>query len=146
MATKSEWGKVEKLDIIPPVTLIEEKAQIFNNNFPKGEMRCLVKKEMKTPEADPFDVFSTNKEAQQQEKDTIVRMYIEVPYLNNYRIQLLKVTYRVSELYPCTLENTIEPKMYPCDTMVNFKSALNAVLVSESISRTLSILRTQIPD
>ena len=146
MATNSEWGKVEKLDIVPPITLIEEKAKIFNDNFPKGEMRCVVKKEMKTSEFDPFDVFTANLDVQESERDTVVRMYIEVPLLNNYRIQLLKVTYRTSELYPCGLENSIEPKTYPCDTMENFKSALNSVLVSESISKTLSILRTQIPD
>lgn len=144
--TSAEWGKVEKLDIIPPYTLVEEKAKVFNENFPKGQMRCTIKKDLNIVESDPFDVFVTSEEPQIVGKDTTIRLFIEVPSLNNYKIQILKVVCKISELYPCVIENTVSNNTYKCDTMDDFKAKLDEILVSPSISRTLSILRTQVLD
>lgn len=147
MAEKTtEWGKVEKLDIIPPYTLVEEKARVFNENFPKGQMRCTIKKDLNIVESDPFDVFVTREDPQIVGKDTTIRLFIEVPLLNNYKVQILKVTCKLAELYPCVIENSIENQTYKCNDMDAFKTKLNEILVSPGITKTLSILRTQVPD
>lgn len=143
---KTEWGQIKKIQITPPYNLVSDKADIFNLNFPQGEIRCLVTREMKTPTADPFDLFVADKDAQVDEKNTIVKLYAEVPSLNNYRIQILKVTYKISQLYPCELYNSIAGKVYNCDSMEKFKSSLEDVLTDESVSRTLSILFSQITE
>lgn len=148
MATKSqtEWGKVEKMEIVPPVQFVKNKADIFNGHFPQGQMRCIVKEDVNTSESDPFDLFTENNEVYVQGYDRVVHLILEVPVLNNYRIHLIKVSYKLSELYPCKLDNCVANEERRCETMEKFESTLNAMLVSESISRTLSILRAQIPD
>lgn len=143
---KTEWGQIKKIQIKNPYTLVREKADVFNNNNPTGEIRCLVTREMKTPVSDPFDLFVANKEEQVDEDNTIIKLYVEVPSLNNYKIQILKVTYKISQLYPCELYNSIAGKVYNCESQEKFESSLNEVLTEDSVSRTLSILFSQIKD
>lgn len=143
---QTEWGKVEKMDIIPPVQFVKNKADIFNRNFQQGQMRCIIKEDVSTSESDPYDLFTENNEIYVQGYDRVVYLILEVPILNNYRIHLIKVSYKLSELYPCKLVNCVANEERRCETMKMFESTLNAMLVSESISKTLSILRAQIPD
>lgn len=143
---KTEWGKIEKIQIATPYDLVSEKANVFNENYPQGEIRCLVTRELKTPVADPFDLFVANKDEQVDEENTIVKLNVEVPSLNNYRIQILKVTYKISQLYPCKLYNSIAGKVYDCESQEKFETSLNEVLTENSVSRTLSILFSQIAE
>lgn len=143
---KIQWGQIKKIQITPPYNLVSEKADVFNENYPFGEIRCIVTRELKSLETDPFKLFVSNQETQADEKTTIVKLYIEVPSLNNYRIQILKATYKISQLYPCELCNSISGQIYNCESMEQFKSTLDEMLIDESVSRTLSILFSQIAE
>lgn len=144
-----EWGKVEKLEIIPPYNIVCEQADVFNKNFQQGEMYCRVIRNLVDPKQNLFDVddiLAPDDELPKAEKDTLVKLYVEVPTLDNYQLQLVKVTYKVSKLYPCELVNSINKQSYQCETSSAFKEKLLEVLTSESISTRLSVLYSQVAD
>lgn len=143
----AEWGVIKKIDIIPPYNYLFWKADTFNKGFPNGEMRCRVHRQLVDSSSNFFgldDEYVTEANLPKVEKDTIARLYIEVPSLDNYILQLLKVTYQVSKLYPCELLNCITKKSFQCDSPESFQEKLNKELSSENISDRLSVLYSQL--
>ena len=87
-----EWGKVEKLEIIPPYNIVCEQADVFNKNFQQGEMYCRVIRNLVDPKQNLFDVddiLAPDDELPKAEKDTLVKLYVEVPTLDNYQLQAI---------------------------------------------------------
>ena len=142
---KALWGAISKDGIDEsPLHLLEEQASYFNERFPKRELICSAKedaREVFNP-FDPSSLSGSTAEDAQSSPNVTVRMYIEVPSLN-YKLQLLKVTYKVYELYPCTLINLIDGLSEECADIEQFKNTLSNALKNTKVLKTISTLYSQ---
>lgn len=142
---KALWGFISKEGIDEsPLRLLEEQATYFNNRFPKGELICTAKedaREIFNP-FDPSSLSGSTAEEALSSPNVTVRMYIEVPSLN-YKLQLLKVTYKVYELYPCALTNLLEGPAEECADINQFRETLSNVLKNAKVLKTISTLFSQ---
>lgn len=147
MEEKKSWADVEPLNIKTPQILLEEQARIFNERFPDGRMRCLIEKAFRESGMNPFDRedwFNSEKEAFKAEKNLVVKMLISVPLLDSYTVQLLKVSYKISQLYPCELINSIKGTTENCQSEEAFVASLELLLRDESVSKVIATLLAQI--
>lgn len=143
----AEWGVIKKIDIEPPFNYLSKKADVFNQNFPNGEMRCRVHRQLVDSKPNFFGLdeeYGEDSNLPKVEKDSIARLYIEVPTLDNYILQLLKVTYQVSKLYPCELLNCVTKQRFQCESPENFQEKVDTELSCDGIRERLSVLYSQL--
>ena len=94
-----------------------------------------------------LDMNNPFEEAEQKEKDLVLKMKLTVPSLNNYSIVILSAKYLVSAIYPCKLKNLIaNGEWKEIDSEKSFNEELKAILMSADISKLLTNLYSQMDD
>lgn len=94
------WGdlSIAKNNLVKsPKKILEEQADIFNtrNNW----IICSVMTSFEDHDVSWLDMNNPFEEAEQKEKDLVLKMKLTVPSLNNYSIVILSAKYLVSTIY-----------------------------------------------
>ncbi len=142
------WGNLtfeEKNLVKSPKKILEEQADFFNSN--NNWIFCSVMSSFEDHEVSWLDMNNPFEEAEQKEKDLVLKMKLTVPSLNNYSIVILMVKYLVSKIYPCKLKNLITSgEWQEVDSEDSFNEELKAILKSADISKLLTNLYSQVND
>lgn len=142
------WGNLTfegKNLVKSPKKILEEQADFFNSN--NNWIICSVMSSFEDHEVSWLDMNNPFEEAEQKEKDLVLKMKLTVPSLNNYSIVILAVKYLVSKIYPCKLKNLITSGEWKeVDSEDSFNEELKAILKSADISKLLTNLYSQVND
>ena len=142
------WGNLTfegKKLVKSPKKILEEQADFFNSN--NNWIICSVMSSFEDHEVSWLDMNNPFEEAEQKEKDLVLKMKLTVPSLNNYSIVILTVKYLVSKIYPCKLKNLITSGEWKeVDSEDSFNEELKAILKSADISKLLTNLYSQVND
>lgn len=142
------WGNLTfegKNLVKSPKKILEEQADFFNSN--NNWIICSVMSSFEDHEVSWLDMNNPFEEAEQKEKDLVLKMKLTVPSLNNYSIVILTVKYLVSKIYPCKLKNLITSGEWKeVDSEDSFNEELKAILKSADISKLLTNLYSQVND
>ena len=142
------WGNLSfegKNLVKSPKKILEEQADIFNtrNNW----IICSVMSSFEDHDISWLDMNNPFEEAEQKEKDLVLKMKLTVPSLDNYSIVILSAKYLVSAIYPCKLKNLIaNGEWKEVDSEKSFNEELKAILMSADISKLLTNLYSQMND
>lgn len=137
------FENIKKVDILLPLQILEEYANSFNETF-KGKLVFEIKHKMEDTH-DPWtglEVVFSSKE--QEEKNMVVRAYIIAPELNNYRLLVLKLVYKISQVYPCNIECILDNQKKDCKDSNQVKSVLKGVFTSQSFQKPVQMLLAQV--
>lgn len=125
--------------------ILEEQANIFNTG--NKWIVCSVMSSFEDHDVSWLDVNNPFEEAEQKEKDLVLKMKLTVPSLNHYSIVILSAKYLVSRIYPCKLKNLItNGEWKEVDSEKSFNDELKAILMSADISKLLTNLYSQMDD
>ena len=142
------WGNLTfegKNLVKSPKKILEEQADFFNSN--NNWIICSDMSSFEDHEVSWLDMNNPFEEAEQKEKDLVLKMKLTVPSLNNYSIVILAVKYLVSKIYPCKLKNLITSGEWKeVDSEDSFNEELKAILKSADISKLLTNLYSQVND
>lgn len=137
------FENIKKEEIVLPLQVLESYASSFNETF-KGNLVFETKRKLEDSN-DPWSglgVSLANKE--QEEKDMVVRVYIIAPGLNNYRLLVLKLVYKISQVNPCSIENIPENKTTECGDAEGVTKCLNEIFLAQSFQRPVKMLLSQL--
>lgn len=142
MVEENIWKDIEPKKIVLPGTILENYANSFNEAF-KGRivMKLSHKINSGITAANIEELLTPGPPI---EPKCVYRMDIEVPELQGYAKLLLKVTYQISSVYPCKIEDSINQKEISCSTNDEFNKAVHDTLKSPEIIDLLSTLLAQI--
>lgn len=142
------WGDlfIAKKNLVKsPKKILEEQANIFNTG--NKWIVCSVMSSFEDHDVSWLDVSNPFEEAEQKEKDLVLKMKLTVPSLNHYSIVILSAKYLVSRIYPCKLKNLItNGEWKEVDSEDSFNDELKAILMSADISKLLTNLYSQMDD
>lgn len=142
------WGNVSLKEIKlvnSPKKILEEQANIFNTG--NKWIVCSVMSSFEDHDVSWLDVNNPFEEAEQKEKDLVLKMKLTVPSLNNYSIVILSAKYLVSTIYPCKLKNLItNGEWKEVDSEDSFNKELKDILSSAGVSKLLTNLYSQMND
>lgn len=142
------WGDlfIAKKNLVKsPKKILEEQANIFNTG--NKWIVCSVMSSFEDHDVSWLDVNNPFEEAEQKEKDLVLKMKLTVPSLNHYSIVILSAKYLVSRIYPCKLKNLItNGEWKEVDSEESFNQELKAILMSADISKLLTNLYSQMDD
>lgn len=142
------WGNVSLKEIKlvnSPKKILEEQANIFNTG--NKWIVCSVMSSFEDHDVSWLDVNNPFEEAEQKEKDLVLKMKLTVPSLNNYSIVILSAKYLVSTIYPCKLKNLItNGEWKKVSSEDSFNKELKAILSSTDVSKLLTNLYSQMND
>lgn len=89
------------------------------------------------------------------DNDIVSHLSIVAPFLNNYRVSVLRTSQSVSEVYPVDVIDLInkinygqrlESTNYSCNNEEEFNTALRKILQSDKVHRIITNLLTQSKD
>ena len=137
------FAGISKEEIRLPLDILGGYANQFNTAFGKS----LVFEVSKTLESSEdiwtkVELFEEIKEP--AEKKFVVRAYVMVPNLGNYKMLVLKLSYLRSRVYPCELYNALTDKKLECKTPDALDTELKKIFVSEEFKKPIRILLSQI--
>ena len=142
------WGDlfIAKKNLVKsPKKILEEQANIFNTG--NKWIVCSVMSSFEDHDVSWLDVNNPFEEAEQKEKDLVLKMKLTVPSLNHYSIVILSAKYLVARIYPCKLKNLItNGEWKEVDSEKSFNEELKAILMSADISKLLTNLYSQMDD
>ena len=142
------WGDlfIAKKNLVKsPKKILEEQANLFNTG--NKWIVCSVMSSFEDHDVSWLDVNNPFEEAEQKEKDLVLKMKLTVPSLNHYSIVILSAKYLVSRIYPCKLKNLItNGEWKEVDSEKSFNDELKAILMSADISKLLTNLYSQMDD
>ena len=145
---KNLWGDVPfdaKNLVKSPKKILEEQADIFNSR--NQWIICSVMSSFEDHDVSWLDMNNPFEEAEQKEKDLVLKMKLTVPSLNNYSIVIISAKYLVSTIYPCKLKNLIKNEEWKeVDSEESFNKELKAILSSADVSKLLTNLYSQMND
>lgn len=69
---------------------------------------------------------------------------IQVPELDNYTLQILKVSHKVTSVYPCNVWQEIDDTKDTCDGADNLVAVLQIAIESTELKKAISNLLAQV--
>jgi len=121
MSVENLWGEIPKPeDLRTPVSILREQAGIL------GEVTN--------------NVLEAEVVTQRDQRNIILRLYINAPAMDNYKYLALWVEHGI-ELYPLTVED--DNRLYNCADEAEFKKGLRVILSSPELRKVISSLIAQ---
>lgn len=135
------WSEIKMSHIKLPLDILEDISKSFNASF-SGIMSMVIV-ENKASAIDHF-ITTIGKQEKQIDVDHEVLLKIVVPLLENYEMFVLKVSYKISTVYPCSLMDYINGnRLYNCVDSNSLEENLKIVFESEKFKNAASVLMTQ---
>ena len=134
-------------DIIVPLNILNDYVNQFNDAF-KSKIYIEVKNNWEDPISSfPELIFSESDTRESQEKTFVIRGYIVVPGLSNYRLLFIKLSYKVSKLYPCKIFKVLsdDPNLaYECQSAEEVKTVLRLYFSSSDFLNPIKNILSQL--
>lgn len=135
------WSEIKMSHIKLPLDILEDISKSFNLNF-SGIMSMAII-ENKASAIDHF-INTIGKQEKQIDVDHEILLKVVVPLLENYEMFVLKVSYKVSTVYPCSLIDYINGNVqYTCTDSNALEEKLRNVFDSDKFKNAASVLMTQ---
>ena len=134
------WPSFETEEMQLPKTILDEQAKIFNNNM-QGLLECKI-----TVREQPSDMWvplSMNRDEETIEKAQQLLMHIVAPYAGGYRLAVLVVTFQVTSVYPCTIDDCLGDTTCQVNDENEFKTTLKQILNSKKLINAVNVLKSQ---
>ena len=135
------FENIKKENIILPLQMLENFTNTFNKTF-EGKLVFEVKSAMENNN----DLWAGIGEALQEkeEKNMVVRANIVAPTLNGYKLLVLKLVYKISQVYPCRIYNILENQSIDCKESGKVQNELKKIFTSESFQKPVRMLLAQV--
>lgn len=135
------WSEIKMSHIKLPLDILEDISKSFNMSF-SGIMSMTIL-ENKASAIDHF-INTIGKQEKQIDVDHEILLKVVVPLLENYEMFVLKVSYKVSTVYPCSLIDYINGNvLYNCIDSNTLEEKLRNVFDSVKFKSAASVLMTQ---
>lgn len=135
------WSEIKMSHIKLPLDILEDISKSFNTSF-SGIMSMVIV-ENKASAIDHF-INTIGKQEKQLDVDHEVLLKVVVPLLENYEMFVLKVSYKVSTVYPCSLMDYVNGNVsYNCADSYALEEKLRNVFDSVKFKNAASVLMTQ---
>ena len=142
MADKNVWN-IEPANEKMPIELLNEYAASFNETF-KNKLIAEIKEKFVDEQPDPWAGLEFIQKKEQQEKIRELRFDIVVPSLGKYRLGLIKLSYRLSQGYPCTAENLVtDAAGKECSSSAELDESIEKIVKSDEVKKSISVLLSQ---
>lgn len=142
MADKNIWN-IEPSNEKMPIELLNEYATSFNERF-KNKLIAEIKEKFVDEQLDPWAELEFTQKKEQQEKIRELRFDIVVPSLGKYRLGLIKLSYRISQGYPCMAENLMTDVMgKECSSSGELDEYIGQMLKTDEVRKSISVLLSQ---
>lgn len=142
---ESYWNEFKKADIELPKTILEYQRNLFNENIPADTLVCELKEAQEETPANPWDDLGFAIEGRDSAKYNICSFYLLAPSLKNYRVLLFKVSYDISQVYPCNISSIYSGDAdTKCNTNEIFKENIKKILQSEAVNQLIGVLLAQV--
>lgn len=137
------FSGIKKEEIRLPLDILGEYKESFNQAF-HNKLMFETNDTLESGQSEwaKLDMFNEVKEP--EEKKFVTRVSIFAPELNNYRMLLLKVSYKRSKVYPCELYNALTDKSENCNDDTKFDESLKKIFLSEEFKKPVRMLLSQI--
>lgn len=142
MATVFNWENIDDSNIVTPKSVLLEFTNSFNEKFGRKLIMNLRSAQEQTVDWDLISLSgdtSTNKPA-----DITHYIEIQVPELDNYTLQILKVSHKVTSVYPCNVWQEIDDAKDTCDGADNLVAVLQIAIESTELKKAISNLLAQV--
>lgn len=130
-------------DIVLPLNVLKDYADSFNKAFTE-KLVLEIKKTMEDDNENPWGELISIGKKEQEEQSLVTRVFIVAPGLSNYRLLVLKLKYKISQVYPCVIENLLEEKKFDCKDAESVNKAFETIFSSDSFQRPVKMLLSQI--
>lgn len=137
------FTKITAEEIVLPLNVLKSYADTFNKVFTE-KLVFEIKKTMEDNGDDPWGELISMGKKEQEEQCLVARAFIVAPGLGNYRLLVLKLKYRISEVYPCYIENILEEKKFECKDAEVVKATLDVIFNANAFQRPVKMLLSQL--
>lgn len=142
MADKNVWN-IEPTKEKMPIEVLKEYATSFNETF-NNKLIAEIKEKFVDEQPDPWAGLEFTQKKEQQEKIRELRFDIVVPSLGKYRLGLIKLSYRISQGYPCTVENLLmDVAGKECSSSGELDKSIEDMIKSNEVKKSISVLLSQ---
>lgn len=142
MSDKNVWN-IEPANEKMPIELLNEYVASFNETF-SNKLIAEIKEKFVDEQPDPWAGLELTQKKEQQEKIRELRFDIVVPSLGRYRLGLIKLSYRISQGYPCTAENLItDVAGKECSSSGELDKCIEDMIKSDEVKKSISVLLSQ---
>ena len=142
MEETSLWPDFGEESIELPKKILDDQARIFNSRW-QGIFECTITTREKL--VDMWTPVGLGEDSEMKEIPQQILMHIVAPRVGGYRFAVLMVTFLVSKVYPCTVENCLDRPSLPQKPQnpEDFKAVIKNILHSERLKNAISVLRSQ---
>lgn len=142
MSNNFKWEDIDIRGIVTPKSVLLDFTNSFNEKFGRKLIMNLRSAQEQTVDWDLISLSgdtSTNKPAE-------ITHYIEiqVPELDNYTLQILKVSHKVTSVYPCNVWQEIDDTKDTCDGADNLVAVLQIAIESTELKKAIINLLAQV--
>lgn len=137
------FSNITTEDIVLPLRVLNSYTESFNKAFAE-KLVLETKKSMEDDSVDPWGELISIGKNEQEEQSLVTRAFIVAPGLGNYRLLVLKLKYKISQVYPCVIENILEEKNFNCKDAEEVNKALNTIFSADSFQRPVKMLLSQL--
>ena len=140
--TTSLWPDFGKETIELPKKILDDQARIFNSRW-QGIFECTISTREKL--VDMWNPVGLGEDSETKEAPQQILMHIVAPKVGGYRFAVLMVTFLISEVYPCTVENCLDKPSLPGrpKNPEEFKAEIRKILHSKRLLNAINVLRSQ---
>lgn len=139
---KFEWADINPDAIITPKRILLEFSNSFNEKFGRKIIMNLSSAQEQSLD---WDILSMVGDASNnQPSDMTHSLQLQVPELDNYTLQIIKVTHKVTAVYPCTVLQLIDDAKEECETYDALLEALKKATKSEKLLTVMANLFAQV--
>lgn len=142
MANNFKWEDIDIRGIVTPKSVLLDFTNSFNEKFGRKLIMNLRSAQEQTVDWDLISLSgdtSTNKTA-----DITHYIEIQVPELDNYTLQILKVSHKVTSVYPCNVWQEIDDTKDTCEDADNLVAVLQIAVDSSELKKAIINLLAQV--
>lgn len=142
MANNFKWEDIDIRGIVTPKSVLLDFTNSFNEKFGRKLIMNLRSAQEQTVDWDLISLSgdtSTNKPV-----DITHYIEIQVPELDNYTLQILKVSHKVTSVYPCNVWQEIDDTKDTCEDADNLVAVLQIAVDSSELKKAIINLLAQV--
>lgn len=137
---ESLWNFGETINIILPKSILKQQENFFNSKMQQHSLFCEVKESFDMN----FNPWLPESAIEENDKTMVLTLEINAPSLNNYAIEILKVKYKISSIYPCELCNILDSNTLQCSNSEQLILGVKSILSSAEVGKLIGILLAQV--
>lgn len=133
MANENLWSALKVPESsITPKSILEDSAKGLAK-----QTKEILKGEVKTKKPSVIYADTLQKVAPMTNTNDLLigSFWIIAPKMNNYNVEIIRITYSILEFYPLILEDIINDHIYEIKSEEEYREYLKTIIQSESVLR-----------